>query len=137
MYIPNIIIFHEAEHGEGFIFESLIHFVTFVATSAGRNERAPGLFLQITDKEYKRNFLCNSIEPVQRFIKMLTSYDFLLPKKVYMIGNFLRETGILDFKAVIVKVEVHELHQEQDQLMKSMMSLSGKPKAFPKWATII
>ena len=90
------------------------------------------MFIQITDQEKAKCFLYNPIASAKRYINVLTSFDLLLTKKGCQVGAILKEIEILEHKEAIAnkekyqkdgRVGIEEVHQERDQLIKSMMSV--------------
>ena len=130
-YISNTIKFYKVEHIKRLWFDPPVCFKPFIVIRTDSNERVPWLSINITDQEKE---ICSFIIPwIQwRAISTCSLYDSFIAKKGYIMGDILKESVIIEFKEAIAKkeesheggkVEIWELWHEQDQLIKSAMSL--------------
>ena len=112
-HIPNTIKINKVKHGRKLRFEPPLCFFSAIAMCTG-NERAPIMFIQITNQEKEKSFLYNPIESVESYINMLTSYDSL--KKGYLTCATIKESEISTTNKNKYqkdgKVESQELYEE-------------------------
>ena len=96
-------------------------FIPSITTSTGNKERALSLSISITDQE-KEKF----------YFDLLTCYDLIFAKNMYLTSATLKKLDIIECKESITrreksykdgKVEIWELYHGREQLIKSAMSL--------------